>query len=272
MGLQDRGARLGIIELVVGIGAIALVLDEPLGPVQLADIVIQSARADQVHIGMDRPGPFFGQAANHQGVLKGAGGFTGEAPQQGPLQVGQLQQPGPGEQVEGALHQRTEQEAHHQQPHHQQGFPGQVGGQGQRGLRAEQGPQLQQQPLQGQGPQGQQQGQLQQLGPTALASRQHRGGGGHGGGHHHSAIQSAIEGHGPEQGGPGQPGQPGGRAQALGQQQGGGHQQGQRAHRRPQPKLEALHPHQHRQGQQGLARFEGGAPAAADQHDHGAGR
>ena len=88
MGLQDRGAGLGIIELVVGIGAIALVLDEPLGPVQLADIVIQGSRADQVHIRLDRPGPLLGQAADHQGVLKGAGSFTGEATEQGPLQVG----------------------------------------------------------------------------------------------------------------------------------------------------------------------------------------
>ena len=79
MGLQDCGTAEGIIELVVGVAAISLVFDEPLGRMQFADIVIQRTGAHQVHIGADGPGPFLSQPGNHQGVFKGSRGLAGQA-------------------------------------------------------------------------------------------------------------------------------------------------------------------------------------------------
>ena len=52
-----------------------LILDEPVGSMKLAHIVIKRSCPDQVDIGADRPRTLLGQAADHQGVLKGAWGF-----------------------------------------------------------------------------------------------------------------------------------------------------------------------------------------------------
>ena len=100
MGLQHRRTRFRIIEGVVGIGTVFLIFDEPVGSMQFADVVIEGSRSDQVHIGTDGPCPLFGQAADHQGVLKGAGRLAGQAPQQGPFLVGQFQQPSTCDQPE----------------------------------------------------------------------------------------------------------------------------------------------------------------------------
>ena len=89
---------------------------------QFADIVIESSRADQVHIGLDRPRALLCQTTDHQRVLEGAGGFGGEPAQQRSLQIGQLHQPCPGEQAEEALHQRGQQQAAHQQSAHEHGL------------------------------------------------------------------------------------------------------------------------------------------------------
>ena len=57
MGLQDGGAGEGVVKAVVGVGALALVLDKPLGAVQLAHVVIQRPGAHQVDVGLDGPRP-----------------------------------------------------------------------------------------------------------------------------------------------------------------------------------------------------------------------
>ena len=85
MGLQDGGAGEGVVKAVVGVGALALVLDKPLGAVQLAHVVIQRPGAHQIDVGLDGPRPLLRQARDHQGVLEGAGCFHREPPQQGPL-------------------------------------------------------------------------------------------------------------------------------------------------------------------------------------------
>ena len=104
VGLKDRRAGQGIIQLLMGVAAVLLILDEPGGAMQFADIVIEGSRADQVDIGLDRPRALFRQPTDHQRVLEGAGGFGGESAQQRSLQIGQLHQPCPGEQAEEALH------------------------------------------------------------------------------------------------------------------------------------------------------------------------
>ena len=91
MRLQHRCTAKWIIEGVVGIGFILLILNEPPRGMQFADVVIQRARANQIHIGSDGSRPLFGQAADHQGVLKRAGGFAGKPPQQRTLLIGKFQ-------------------------------------------------------------------------------------------------------------------------------------------------------------------------------------
>jgi hypothetical protein len=71
-------------------------------------------------------GLILGQPGDHQGVLKGARRLAGEPPQQGPLQVGQLQQPGLGHQPERRFHQRRQQQPQHQQPRQHQPLGHQV--------------------------------------------------------------------------------------------------------------------------------------------------
>ena len=71
MGLQDLGAAPGVIEMVVGVVPL-LVFDEPLGGMEFAHVVIQRSGAHQIHIAANGADAFFGQAANHQGVLEGA--------------------------------------------------------------------------------------------------------------------------------------------------------------------------------------------------------
>ena len=91
MGLENRRALLRIVEGVMGIGTIFLVFDEPIGRVELADVVIQRARSNQIDICIDGTSPFFCEAADHQGVFEGARSFTGQAPQQRTLLVRQFQ-------------------------------------------------------------------------------------------------------------------------------------------------------------------------------------
>ena len=77
--------------------------------------MIQRSSADQIDIGSDGAGSFLGQAADHQGVFKGAGGFLGQTPKQWAFLVGQLEQPGSGEQSEEALKNGKHQQSQHQQ-------------------------------------------------------------------------------------------------------------------------------------------------------------
>ena len=259
MGLEDGGAAVGIVQLVVGVEALLLVFDEPLGSVKFAHVVIHGPGAHQVEIGANRAGSLLRQASDHQGVLKRARRLTGKAPQQGPFQVGQFQQPGAGNQSKETLHQRGEQQAHHQQPPHQQRLAEQLN-RGDAGLRSRQQGQLRQRQLQQESADGQDHRQLQKFGPAALTTGHHGGNGRNG-----AAQQKALGHHGgewppPEQGGAGQPGQATNHAEPLGQQQGGGHQQYQRTGQRAQPQAHRLHRQQDAKAQQSLARLQTGSP------------
>ena len=264
VGLEDGGAGEGVVEFIVGIGAVLLVLDEPLGAMELAHVVIERAGAHQIHIGTDRPRPLFRQARDHQGVLEGARRLARQAPQQGPFQIGQLQQPGAGEQVEEAFHHRCQQQTRHQQATHHQRLAHQIDGRHAPGLAQQR--QLQQQPLQQQGSGGEQHRELQQLSPAALAARQHRGTGRHRRTQQQAFGHQGTHGLAPQQRCTGQPGQTAGGAQPLGQQQGGWHQQHQGAGQGPQPEPHRLHRQQNHQAEQGLTRLQAGFPAPLQQH------
>ena len=107
---------------------LCLVFDEPVRGMQLADIVIQSAGANEIDIGSDRTGSSLRQAADHQRVLEGAWSLTGKASQQGTLLIGQLHQTGSSEQSEGAFQQWNQQDRPHEQQSHQQGLRSQLSG------------------------------------------------------------------------------------------------------------------------------------------------
>ena len=236
MGLQDCRTAEGIIELVVGVAAFPLVFDEPLGRMQFADIVIQRAGAHQVHIRADGPGPFLSQPGNHQGVLKGSRGLARQTAQERTLQVGQFQQPGPGQQAEKGFDQGCHQEPSHQQASKQQGFAEQI-------HLGDGAAALQQQPLQRQGPTGEEHRQLQEFSAAALATGGDGGKGADQGCHQQARAHQGPHGEGPKQAGRSEPGEAAAGAEALGEQERCWDQQHQGAGQGAKPEAEtANHP------------------------------
>ena len=274
MGLKHRRTRLGVIQRVVGIGAVLLVLDEPVRGMQFAHVVVQRTGPDQIHIRTNRPRPFLRQAADHQGVFKGSRGFAGEAAQQGALLIRQFQQPRPGEQAKGALEHRDQQQAEHQQNTEHKGIGGQfiqawiqISPEPQAGDRL----QLQQQPLPHKGANRQQHRELQQLAAAALTACDQGPSGGHRCRHNQATVPQPLDGFWPEQSGHPHPDQAAAGAEAFRQHQGGRHQHGQRAHGAFEPELGSLHQQQQAHRQQRVAHLQARPFTPHHQQHHGAG-
>ena len=207
-------------------------------------------------------------------MFKGPWGFAGEAAQQRPFLIRQLQQPCPGEQAEGSFQHRDQQQAEHQHNPQQQGIGSQfiqAWIQASPEPQAGEGLQLQQQPLAHKGADRQQHRQLQQLAAAALTARDQGPSGGHACRHQQAAIPKPLHGFWPEQRGHPHPDQPATGAQSLRQQQAGRHKDGQRAHGSLEPEFRSLHQQQQPHRQQGVAHFQARPFAPHHQQHHCAG-
>ena len=87
---DDRGRLLGrqqVVDVLAG-----LVLDERLRVVQLADVVVVGGDARDERVGVDGLGRLLREVADHQRVVVRAGRLHEQAPEQGLLRVGELEQ------------------------------------------------------------------------------------------------------------------------------------------------------------------------------------
>ncbi len=207
-------------------------------------------------------------------MLEGARRLAGQAPQQRSLLIGQFQQPGPGEQSEGRLQHRNQQQSQHQQDAQQQRLGRQfieirIGGPPDPPARERL--QLEHQPLAEQCSDRQHHRQLKQLAAAALPPSDQCSGSGDDHCHQQASVPETVHRFRPEQRRDRHPHQAASRAQPLGDHQGRRHQHRQRADRALEPELGALHQQQQGQRQQGMAHFKSGPFAAHHQQHHGAG-
>ena len=91
-------------EFVVAVGvAGGLVFDEVLGLAEFADVVVVGADAAEEAVGADGVAGGFGHDADGEGVVEGAGGFLGEASEEGLVGVAEFQEGHGGGDVEDAF-------------------------------------------------------------------------------------------------------------------------------------------------------------------------
>ena len=90
----------------------ALVLDEVLGPLDLADVVVERRGVGEHGVGADRRAAALGQVGDHQRVLEGARRLEGEAAQQRQVGVGELDQRDVGGHRQQPLEQRHREAGH----------------------------------------------------------------------------------------------------------------------------------------------------------------
>ena len=90
--LNNFGTQPGIVNAIVFVRTAHLIFHEPQRIVHFADIVIERARPYQLHVASQVSGGGFGESRDEQSMLERAGGFSGEAFEQGAIGIGQLRQ------------------------------------------------------------------------------------------------------------------------------------------------------------------------------------